>query len=275
MKKIGLFLADIKEYLVLSVLIILSLLFLFSNDNSQIRFLRAFTITAFGSVQSGFSVIPNVFELQTENKYLRESNIRLSNEIATLKEMKNENARLTKLLNFKNKTNLPVVGAKIINKSLTQTRNSITLNVGEADSIKVNMPIITDDGLVGRITATSPHFSIAQILFNKDMRISVKNRRTRVDGILSYDGAEKVTVKNIMKSSDVTEGDVFITSEYSNYYPPGIPVAIVTETGNMDNLFKKVVAAPMVNFPQLEEVFVLKVLPDKERQELEKIYFNK
>ena len=43
----------------------------------------------------------------------------------------------------------------------------------------------------------------------------------------------------------------------------------------MDNLFKKVVAAPMVNFPQLEEVFVLKVQPDKERQELEKIYFNK
>lgn len=275
MKKIGLFFADIKEYLVLSVLIIISLTFLFSNDNSQIRFLRAITITAFGSVQTGFSFIPNVFELQTENKYLRESNIRLSNEIATLKEIQVENAKLTKLLNFRTRTNLFVTGAKIINKSLGQSRNSITLNVGDYDSIKVNMPVITDDGLVGRVVGTSPHFSIVQILFNKDMRISVKNRRSRVDGILTYDGANNLTIRNIMKSSDVAEGDVFITSEYSNFYPPGIPVAVVNSTGNLDNLFLKVSVTPLVNFSQLEEVFILKVVPNKERQELEKIYFNK
>ncbi len=274
MKKIGLFLSDIKEYLVLSVLIFFSLLLLFSNDNSQVRFLRAITMTTFGSVQTGFSFIPNVFELQTENKYLREANIRLSNEVATLKEMQKENARLNKLLNFKNKSNLFLVGARIINKSLTQTRNSITLNIGERDSIKVNMPVITDEGLVGRVIETSANYSIVQILYNKDMRITVKNQRTRVDGILSFDGVGKLSIRNILRNSDVVNGDVFITSEYSSYYPPGIPTAVVTDAGTSDNLFKKVSASPLVNFSQLEEVFVLKVLPNPERQSLEKIYLN-
>ena len=61
------------------------------------------------------------------------------------------------MLNFKAGSIYPVAGARIINKSLIQTRNTITLNVGEADSVQVNMPVITDDGLVGRIVGTSAH----------------------------------------------------------------------------------------------------------------------
>ena len=274
MKRAGIFILDIKEYLVLAVIVIVSLLLIFSNDNSQIRFLRAVAVTSLGTVQSGISAIPNVFELQNENKYLREANIKLSNEISTLKETKLENLRLTKMLNFKAGSIYPVAGARIINKSLIQTRNTITLNVGEADSVQVNMPVITDDGLVGRIVGTSAHYSVVQILLNKDMRITVKNQRTRVDGILMYDGAGNLSVGNILKNADVNPGDLFITSEYSGFYPAGIPIGVVTESGNLDNLFRKIIITPVVNFNLLEEIFVLKFLPSKEKLDLEKS-FNK
>lgn len=72
MKFFGEILFSIKEYLVLTLLVIVSLVLLFSNDNSQIRFIRALTIGTFGTIQSGFNVIPNVFDLESENKFLRE-----------------------------------------------------------------------------------------------------------------------------------------------------------------------------------------------------------
>ncbi|MCX6158321.1 MAG: rod shape-determining protein MreC [Ignavibacteriota bacterium] len=272
MKKLGQLILNIKEYLILSVLIVFSLAFLFSNDNTQVRFLRAVAVGMFGTVQSGISSIPNVFELQQENKMLRENNIRLSNEVSGLKESKLENIRLTRSLSFKESTGLGLVSANVVNKSLIQTRNTITLNVGENDSVYINMPVITDAGLVGRIVSTSKNYSIAQILLNKDLRVTVKVQRSRVDGILSYDGVSSLTATNIPKNADVVVGDVIITSEYSNLFPSGLPIGTVTETGNLDNLFKKIEITPLVNFLSLENVFVLKYLVNKERYFLEKSY---
>ncbi|HQY21635.1 MAG TPA: rod shape-determining protein MreC [Ignavibacteria bacterium] len=275
MKTIGLFLLSIKEYLIFSLVIIISLILIFSNDNSQVRFFRAIAVGFIGTIQSGVSAVPNVFEIQKENQFLREKNIELSNKLSELKEAKLENIRLTKLLGLKNSNISGIIIASIVNKSLIQARNTITLNVGESDSIKINMPVITDDGLVGRIVSTSKNYSIAQILLNRNMNISVKVQRSRVDGILNYDGSENVTISNIAKSADVKAGDVILTSEYSNYFPAGIPVGIVTEEGNLDNLFKKVIVKPLVNFTSLEEVFVLKRLPENERVMLEEYYLQK
>ena len=70
-------------------------------------------------------------------------------------------------------------------------------------------------------------------------------------------------------------GDLIISSEYSNYFPAGIPVGTVIEEGNLDNLFKKVIIQPSVNFTTLEEVFVLRHLPEMERLDLENSYLNK
>lgn len=275
MKKFGIFLVQIKEYLLLSILVIISLVLIFSNDNSQIRFFRAVAITTLGTFQSGISVIPNVFEIENENKFLREANIRLSVEIASLKEIKIENQRLKKLLNFKTSFPYTLISAKIVNKSLIQSRNTITIDVGEEDGVFPEMPVITDDGLVGRVISTSNGYAVVQILLNKDLKISVKNQRSRIDGILNYDGTSYLSVMNVRKNADVNEGDIFVTSEYSSNFPSGIPVGIVSESGNLDNLFKKIILTPLVNFELIEEVFVLKYLPVKEKLELEKHFIKK
>ncbi len=275
MKTIGLLILRIKEYLILTFFVVISLILIFNNDNTQIRFLRAFAIGFVGTLQSGVSAVPNVFELQNENKYLREKNIELANEVASLKEAKLENIRLSKLLTLKDKNILGVISAKIVNKSLVQTRNTITINAGENDSIKVNMPVVTDDGLVGKIVGVSKNYSIAQILYNKDLRISAKVQRSRVDGIFTYDGVGNLVLTNVPKAADVNPGDLIITSEYSNLFPGGIPLGTVLETGNLDNLFKKITVKPSVNFNILEEIFVVKSQPNKEKNDLEKLFMNK
>src|SRR5688572_31332247 len=66
----------------------------------------------------------------------------------------------------------------------------------------------------------------------------------RSDGILTYDGVENLIVTNVPKSADVNVGDIIVTSEYSNTFPAGIPIGIVRESGNLDNLFKKLLITP-------------------------------
>jgi rod shape-determining protein MreC len=137
------------------------------------------------------------------------------------------------------------------------------------------MPVITDKGLVGKIVAVSAGYSIAQILLNKDLKISAKDQRSRVDGIVGWEGSDRLLMKNVSKSSDVLVGDVIITSEYSNVFPQGIPVGYVTSVGTVDNLFKKIEIECFVNFETLEEVFILRYLSSEERQVLEKKYNEK
>lgn len=270
------YLGNLKEYIIFSALILVSIILIFQNDNFQIRFIRAIAVNIMGTLQSTFSVIPNVFELEKENKTLRETNINLSKELSQLKESKLENLRLNQMVEFKQRTNYRVVTGKIIGKTLIQTRNNITINIGENDSVKVGMPVITDKGLVGKIAAVSGNYSIAHILLNKDLKVSAKDQRSRVDGIISWDGGlNKVQLKNVSKSFDVIPGDVIITSEYSNNFPSGIPIGYVTAVGTVDNLFKKIDVECFVNYQTLEEVFVIKFLTDDERKELEKKFNEK
>ncbi|RPI14848.1 MAG: rod shape-determining protein MreC [Ignavibacteriae bacterium] len=275
MKTIISYVGSLKEYFIYSFLVIISLIMVFQNDNVQIRFMRAAAVSVIGLVQSSFSVIPNVFQLERENRNLREDNNSLAIELSQLKEAKLENLRLTKMLEFKERTKYPMVSAKILGKTLIQTRNTITLNTGENDGIKVGMPVITEKGLIGKIIATSSSYSIAQIIFNKDLKISAKVQRSRVDGIIAWEGETNLLLKNVSKSADILEGDVLITSEYSNSFPAGIPIGYVTSLGTIDNLFKKVLIKPFVNFETLEEVFVLKNLSNEERQNLEKKFLGK
>lgn len=269
------YLGNLKEYIIFSALIVISLLLIFQNDNVQIRFVRVIAVNVIGTIQDGFSFIPNIFELERENKSLRETNIDLSKELSMLKEAKLENLRLNQMLEFKQRTNYRVATGKIIGKTLIQTRNNITINIGENDSVKIGMPVITDRGLVGKIVATSGNYSIAQILLNKDLKVSAKDQRSRVDGIIAWDGEGKIRMKNVSKSADVKVGDIIMTSEYSNSFPAGIPIGFVTTDNTLDNLFKNIEVECFVNFETVEEVFVLKFLSEDERRELEKRYNEK
>ena len=275
MKTLLRYLGDLKEYIIYSFIVMVCLILIFQNENIQVRFMRGAAVSIIGAVQRTFSIIPNVFQLEKENRQLREVNNTLASEVSQLKESKLENIRLKQMLEFKQRMSLRMVTAKIVGKTLIQTRNNITLNAGTNDSVKFGMPIITDKGLAGRIVAVSGNFSIAQILLNKDLRISAKDQRSRVDGIIAWDGEEKLRMKNVSKSSDVIDGDVIITSEYSNHFPAGIPIGYVTSITTVDNLFKNIEVEPFVDFETLEEVFVLKFLSNRERQELEKNYFEK
>ena len=258
-----------KEYIIFSLLVLISIVLLTQNDNEQVRRIRSLAVGMFGAIQNTISIFPNVFVVQRENELLRRMNVNLADEVNQLREARLENIRLRSMITLKESSQTHLVAGKIIAKNLNLLRNTVTLNVGENDGVGVGMPIITGEGLVGRVIAVSGGYSIGQMMLNIDFRASAKVQRSRVDGIIAWDG-KVMLLKNVAKSLDVRSGDAVVTSQYSNAFPPNIKIGVVATVTEMPgNLFKRVEVAPAVDFIRLEEAFVLNYLPTIEKLKLE------
>lgn len=259
----------LKEYVLLSFLLIVSLVLLSLNDNVQVKSIRSFATVVLGVGQDQLSFISNYFGLKRENEHLRRVNIELADQANQLREARLENLRLRQMVGLREQSQYGLLAAKVVGKNLTLLRNTMTLDLGSADSVREQMPVVSEAGLVGVVVAVSRHYSVVNIVPNVDFRASVKVQRSRVDGILAWDG-KALTLKNIAKTLDVKNGDVLITSEYSSMFPPGIRVGIVAEvTEQAGTLFKTVTIAPSVDFVKLEEVFIVLTTPNPERLGIE------
>lgn len=271
-----------KEYLILIFLVLVSLVLLYQNNNIQIKQIRSNTILAIGFFQENFSSffnavwIPHIISISDENTILRKNNVVLSEEISRLREASLENIRLKNLLEFKSNSRYDLKIAKVVGKSLNLLRNYLTLNIGSDDGVMVNMPVISDKGLVGKVISVSNKYCIAEILKSKNSRTSVIVERSRISGILTWNGGNNLLLSEVAKNLDIKTGDIIKTSEYSSIFPENIEVGVVVgisyDTGN---LFQKVEIKSFVDFAALEEVFVLLHSSDSARINLENKTLNK
>lgn len=259
-----------KEYIILAGLIVVSLVLLVLNDNPQVRRIRTLATVSLGVVQEQLSSIPSYFFLKSENETLRRLNVQLADEASKLRDARLENIRLRQLLGLKERSTDRLIAARVVNKNLTLSRNTLTIDVGEADSVKPMMPVINEAGVVGMVIATSKHYAMVNLLLNTSFRVSAKVERSRVDGIVAWDG-NNLLLKNVVKTMDVVPGDVILTSEYSSIFPPNIRIGIVnTVSEQPGTLFKTITVTPSVDFVRLEELFVIARVPDEERARLER-----
>lgn len=258
-----------KEYAVLSGFLILSFILMALNDNVQVKQMRTIATVGLGVLQHQLSFIPRYFRLAEENELLRRMNLQLADEVSRLREAKLQNLRLRQSMGLKEVSSYPVLAANVVSKNLIMLRNTLTIDVGTSDGVAETMPVVSHEGLVGVVVAVSENYALINILLNTEFRVSGKNQRSRVDGIVSSNGKE-VFFKNVATSQDVQVGDPIVTSNYSNMFPEGIRIGVVqsveTSPGSM---FKRIKLAEGVDFVRLEEVFVVARTADPERQTLE------
>jgi len=258
-----------KEYAVLTAFLVLSFILMAMNDNAQVKRVRTIATVGLGVLQHQLSFIPRYFRLAEENEILRRMNLQMADEVSRLREAKLQNLRLRHSMGLREVSSFPVLAANVVSKNLTMLRNTLTLDIGTAAGVTETMPVVSPEGLVGIVVAASENYAIVNILLNTEFRVSAKNQRSRVDGIVSSNGKD-VFLKNVAISQDVQVGDPIITSNYSNMFPEGIRIGVVqsveTSPGSM---LKRIKLTPGVDFVGLEEVFAILRTPDHERQALE------
>ena len=126
------------------------------------------------------------------------------------------------------------IEARVINNSIHQKNNYITLNRGSAQGVERGMGVISSRGVVGIVLHVSPHFSTVQSVLHSDTRISASLENSHAFGSLVWgenNPDPKVAyLKDIPNHVPVTKGERVLTSGYS-LFPEGILIGKVLETG--------------------------------------------
>jgi len=265
---------NFKEYIVLIFLLILSLSFISINDSQSVRNLRTFVFGSFAGITSIFSDFINISNVKEENNFLRKQNTELMLQVNRLREYGIINEELKKLLAFKDTSKYDLIFSKVLSKSLSITQGTFTIDVGLKKNIKPGMAVVDANGLIGIIYSSSDEFSIVRTLKNTNLKLTVKDERSRVQGILKWNGNELV-ITNLPKTSDIKPGDRIIISELSTLINVPLPVGIVTKIINPEKgIFNDVVIKPFTDLVKVENVFVIKTIPSKIINEQELNFFK-
>ena len=203
-------------------------------------------------------------DLQAENLELEARVAELEGQLEDYNEVKAENVRLKALLNFDTKTeNLEVKAAHVIGKSPGHWFNVFTIDVGMSDGIKVDMPVVSSDGLVGRVLQTGANFSRVLAIIDSSSGVSSIVERTRDLGMIggtntAGDEDPLLTMDDLPLDADLMPGDKVITSGLADVFPKGILVGEVVEVSQSnDGMRNKAIVKPYVDFAHLEEVLII------------------
>ncbi|HSP86606.1 MAG TPA: rod shape-determining protein MreC [Ignavibacteriaceae bacterium] len=266
---------EYKEYIILILLLVISLITLSLNQKPEVKKVRAIAFGTFASATSVISNVINTAKVQSENERLRKVNAELMLQVNRLREYAILNEELKGLVGLKDTFSYPLIPASIVSKSLTKSQSTITINVGEGSGIKPGMPVINDLGLVGIIQSISEDYAIARTLKNIDLKLTVKDERSRVDGILKWNGEDLVIV-DVPKTYDVEPGDRIITSDLSSIISVPIPIGVVIGLSKVETgIFNEVKIKPYVDFVKVENVFVLGIVQSKQKNDLELNFYNR
>lgn len=210
----------------------------------------------FGQVGKNFAKIN---ELEKENKRLRKENLRLQARNNRLYEYYLKQKHLLKLLKFKEETPFSQETARVIARDPTNWFATLTIDKGELSGLKRGMPVVTEEGLAGRIFKLNKTSAKVLLLSDENSTLGARVQRTREAGIIVGEGGGLCCLKYLSRNSDVEVGDKVITSGLSETIPGGIIIGEVSKVKRKNSsLSPRVEIKSAVNFGRLEEVLVIK-----------------
>ncbi|HEX3074355.1 MAG TPA: rod shape-determining protein MreC [Ignavibacteriales bacterium] len=260
---------EFKSYITTVFLLLVSLYFISIDSSPEVRNIKKAAFSSFAFITYSVTNVLDFIKGDSDYERLRDENARLMLQINRLREYGIENQDLKKLLTIADTVNYHLIPGKVVTKRFSKSQSLFTLDAGEKNGVKIGMPVINSEGLVGIIIETSGHYSIIRTLQNVEFRAAVINQRSRVNGVLYWDGGNLV-MRNIPKTADMQMGDRVNTSDFSSILPPSIPVGTVA--GGMNSsigIFNNIVVKPFVNFVKVENVFVIDLVMTKEKDNLE------
>jgi rod shape-determining protein MreC len=196
--------------------------------------------------------------MEEENRRLKKENALLTQEIIQYREGYLEGIRLQKLLALQEKVKYPTITARVIDRDQTSITKTILINKGTSHGLRVDLPVVAEDGVVGRIIEASWHASKILLLIDENSNIDALVEETRIQGILQGAGSSGCSLKYIPKTETVALGNIVISSGLSGLFPKGLLLGVVKNADKTNSgLFQKIDIAPFVDFARLEEVTVI------------------
>jgi len=273
------FLIKNSSWFVFIFLEIICFYLVFSNNSYQRSVFLNSSNEVVGRIYSISGNVTSYFGLKSQNQELLEQNAALQSQIIVLKEHLNTLVGDTLqteafLKNPQNmKSDYHFITAQVINNSVSQTHNYITINRGYSDSVKADMGVISQQGLVGIVRAVSRNFAVIQPVLNPGTRISCKTLDSNVAGPLTWDGEDSryAYLMDYPKYEKFEKGDTIVTSGFSDFFPEGIFVGIVEDYKSQTNdNFYSLKVELSTDFSSLKDVILIGNSMREEKNKLEK-----
>jgi rod shape-determining protein MreC len=239
-------------------------------DGHSVRLIRLWAETAVSPFERVFGALGHgvrfawhdYFALRStrkENEQLKAELDRLRLEQAALAEDARQGHRLQALLDFREHYITATVAAQVIGTSGSDQSQVLYVNKGSKDGIKPDMPVITPDGIVGRVRDVFPGTSQVLLINDPSSGAGVLLETTRIRGVVRGNGYGQLEIINVMPDDRIKPGEPVIASGGDQIFPRGMPVGTVARVQHdpAHDPYVQVLVTPAANLSQLEEVLIV------------------
>lgn len=255
--------------------LIISLSFLFKSNAYQRSYYLNTSNRIVGNTLAISGNVKSYFDLNQINAALSDHNAQLEKKVLELEEQLSAAKSAmsdTTYADTLSRVKYNYIPAQVVNNSIGQLQNYITINRGSKDGIHKDMGVVDHNGIVGIVSAVSDHFSVVISVLNTKLRLSGKIKNSDFFGSLTWDGLapDQILLEELPRHVVYKEGDTIVTSGFSTVFPAGIPVGTIetSEKQANDNFFRLKIKL-LTDFYRLRDVRVVKNEFDSERKALE------
>lgn len=203
-------------------------------------------------------------EVKRDNDRLRSENSRLREANFQLQAASTENRTLRRFLQLRDEFKGTLLSAQVIGKDISPYFFRVIrlrLDRGDRDHVRVGMPVLTPEGLVGQVQRTWGRHSDVLLLADKHSAIDVVVQRTGARGMLKGTGNDAhyvCRIEHLSREDEVKVGDLVVTSGLGQRFPAAILVGRIKDVKKQDfGLYQEASVVPAVNFSRLHDVMIM------------------
>jgi rod shape-determining protein MreC len=246
-----------------------------STPDESTRLIRVWAVDAVTPFEKGIvwfqSSLSNLWRnyfylrgVRQENRDLKLQIERLRIEQVRLNGDAEQARRLQILLGFKEQFISKTLAAQVIGSSGSEQSRSIYIDKGSHDGIKPDMPVITAEGVVGKVLRAFKTTSQVLLINDQTSGVGAILEKSRLQGVVRGTPLGEVVLEKVMSDETVQPGDTVLTSGGDQIFPKGLPVGTVTKVSPGPELFLNIRVKPTADLSRLEEVLVITQQEEKE-----------
>ncbi|OIO10258.1 MAG: rod shape-determining protein MreC [Flavobacteriales bacterium CG_4_9_14_0_2_um_filter_35_242] len=192
-----------------------------------------------GGVLKHLNNFESYIDLKLNNQLLLKENTELKNKLEFLKTQK-ATVLDSSYLPFDQK--YKYLSATVIRNEFTKLNNYLTIDKGTLDSVKIDLGVINEKGIIGVVNNTSKKYATVISILNQKSKINVKLKKTDYFGSLVWDGQHYNILQliDLPRQALIHVGDTVVTGGQSTIFPLGIPVGRIQYIKTNNNYYTKI-----------------------------------
>jgi len=217
-------------------------------------------------ISTRFQAFQNILNAPADVSTLRQENIELQAEISRLQvqiiEIQQELTEaqvLASLVDYaRSRSENRYIAAAVIGRDPSPFLHYVIINRGSDDGLRKGMPVVTQQGLVGQISAVTAGAARVQLINDPGSTVNILLQYSDTEAVLVGDISGEINLELIPQAAIIQTGDIIVTSGYGGNYPSNLLVGQVsTVRSNAYDLFQSASVQSAVDFSQLEIVLVI------------------